>query len=620
MKHTRHKSEFKQRYKWRPLVFFIIFLFISAPFNMETWAQEQISAPADEKELSFKDKLNMEIALDYKNADLLTILRSLSWTYKLNIITSPDIKGKITISLRDVTLKEALEAIVSISGLTYNIRDTIIYISPGDAEAVELISEVIFLKYMKAADAQNLLRKVISKKGDIKMNEVANGLIVTDFPANIQKVKDLLEKLDIAPQQVLIEAKIIDITSTDLEALGVLWNIDYDPLKGGLFSRSTKFDEKLNATVSLAEQSSDLTGGQITLNALTLKGISITATLDALVRDGRAEVLASPSIAVLNGQEARIIIGERYPYKERTQTTTGTTETTRFADIGTTLRVTPQINDDGYITMRVHPEVSSLAAALDAGPRVTTREADTIVRVKSGETMVIAGLIKQVEASSEDKIPFLGDIPFLGFLFKRREHDIERKELAVFITPTILHSREEKEYLSRKDVQREEATASLTGTAELRIVENLFHQAGQLDKGRGIESVRKDKNFRKAQALSLYEHIYYVYPDSMRAPEALYSAGLIYFRHLKDYKSAKQALTYLISDYARTPFAEEARQLYKKIEKTEEREAEKKENDRRKSRQRREKIEKKEEYKKLVLPSKEIRPPRVIDMDILNKE
>jgi type IV pilus secretin PilQ/predicted competence protein len=410
-----------------------------------------------------EDKMDVKISLDYKNADLLTVLRSLSWTYNLNIITSPDIKGKITISLKEVTVKEALEAIITISGLTYTMRNNIIYISPGDAETAEFISEIIFLKYTKAADAQNLLRKTISGKGDIKTDEIANSLIITDYPANIQKFKSLLGKVDVPPRQVLIEAKIVDITSTDLEALGVTWNLKYAPAHG-IFDGDTHLSEEIDTTIDMSEQSSNLTGSQIRIDDLNIRGLTIDATLDALVKDGKADVLASPSIAVLNGQEARIIIGERYPYKERTQTTTGTTETTKFVDIGTTLRVTPQINEDGYITMNVHPEVSSLHTALDAGPRITTREADTTVRVKEGETLVIGGLIKQTEGASEEKIPLLGDIPLLGFLFKRREHDIERKELAVFITPKILYSREEREYLSKRDIQKEEVYVTLTKT------------------------------------------------------------------------------------------------------------------------------------------------------------
>ncbi len=536
----------------------------------DTGPAANVSITADTApEMPFEQRLKMKISVDYKDADLLTVLRSLSWTYKLNIVTSPDIKGKVTISLEDVTVKEALEAIIAVNGLAYSIRKNIIYVSPGDAEAIELVSEVIFLKYMKAADAQNLMRKAVSAKGDIKIDEVANSLIVTDFPSNIQKVKNLLEKVDVAPRQVLIEAKIVDITSTDLEALGVTYNLEYAP-QSGLFDRATHYNEELDYTMNLAEQSSDLTGGQFVLDTLTLKHLTLTATLDALARDGKVHVLASPSIAVLNGQEARIIIGERYPYKERTQTTTGTTETTKFVDIGTTLRVQPQINYDGYITMKVHPEVSSLAAALDAGPRVTTREADTTVRVREGETLVIGGLIKQDDSSSKDKVPYLGDIPLIGALFTRSEHENEQKELAVFITPTILYSRDEKEKeLGYEDSRKHEVFVNLKRPAELNIVEKLYKQARDLDMGRSLTSRGKARKVRKNQALGLYEHIYYEYPDSMRAPQALLYAGKIYLEDYGDYKHAKESFARLISDYPDSGFASKAKELYTMAEEKE---------------------------------------------------
>jgi type II secretory pathway component GspD/PulD (secretin) len=389
---------------------------------------------------------------------------------------------------------------------------------------------------------------MLSSKGDMKINETANNIIITDYRENIDKIRGLIEQTDTAPKQVLIEAKIIDITSSDLKALGVTYNFDYTPNKGGLFDRSTKFQEELDSTVTLAEQSSSLSGGQLLVNTLTLKGLTLDATIDALVRDGKANLLASPSIAVLNGQEARIVIGERFPYKERTQTTSGTTETTKFVDIGTSLKVNPQINEDGYITLSLHPEVSSLQEALDAGPRITTREADTTVRIKEGETLVIGGLISQTDNRSHDKIPLLGDIPILKYLFSRSERDIQQKELAVFITPRILFSHEEQK------------------TANLSAVYKIFDSARALEENQGVESVRKDKQFRMAQAVSRYEMIFNQFPDSEKAPEAKYRVGWIQWNHLKDYKAAKNTFSTLITEYPLSSWANEARKSYELLD------------------------------------------------------
>ncbi|MFH1753539.1 MAG: secretin N-terminal domain-containing protein, partial [Candidatus Omnitrophota bacterium] len=468
--------------------------------------------------------------------------------------------------------EQALEAILTVNGLVYSINNDIIYVSPGGNEVVELKSEVIFMKYTKAAEAIPMIRKTISAKGDVKPDMLANSLIVTDYPVNIQRVKDLLDKIDVAPRQIIIEAKIADITSSDLSHLGVTWEVDYDP-GFGLFDSNALLD--LVGGVALPEQSTSLTGGQFTLSAFDFKGLKLTATIDALIRDGKANLLASPSIAVLNGQEARIIIGERYPIRQRTQTTTGTTESTMFVDIGTTLRVTPQINSDGYITMRVHPEVSSLEEQLDAGPRITTREADTTVRIKEGDTLVIGGLIRQSKQGTIDRIPILGYIPIIGYFFSRREKNDEQKELAVFITPRILRSREEKALLAQQTVEKEEAYINIGKTGQLTVVNQIFEKARALDKGHGVESMYKNTEFRKAQALNLYDSIYSQHPDDVKADDALYHAARIYHVFLKDYAKAKERYKHIIFDYPDSEFFKRAKMYYKNVKKIEKRETEK---------------------------------------------
>lgn len=509
---------------------------------------------------------NQTISLDYKDADINAILRSLAWSYGLNLVTGTDVKGKVTINLKNVTLDEALDAILTASGYVHIRRGNIIYISSGAAEGIDLTSEPVYLKYLKAAEVQNLLRKVISSKGDIKVDEVSNMLIITDFSANVEKIKTLINRIDIPPQQVLIEVKIVDITSKDLENLGVTWSADNKPIgnKGGLFNRNTRFQEELKTTTTLAGPSGSLSGGQFKINTLNFKGLSLTATLDALCQDQKANLLASPSIAVLNNREARIVIGEKVPYKERTQTTTGTTETTKFIDVGTTLRVMPSINADGYITMLIHPEVSSVSALLDAGPRITTREADTTVRVKEGETIVIGGLIKQEDSRTRSKVPLVSDIPIIGLLFSNRSKDQSQTELAVFITPTILYSsREEAKFHGAK--AEEEVYVNIGPTGELSIVYQLFDKADKLDKGLGLESRRKDEKFRKEQSLGIFENIASQFPNSPKAPEALYRAILIRRHYEQDLYKTRDACEKLISNYPESKFVSQAKSLHKEV-------------------------------------------------------
>jgi type IV pilus assembly protein PilQ len=545
------------------------FLFLAAP---PVFAEDAAVSNKETNE-SFQravqkgsDPLTEKISLDYKDADISNILRSLSYTYGLNLVTSTDVKGKMTISLKDVTLAEALDAVLSANGYNYARKGNIIYVSPGSAEGAQLTSEPIVLKYLKAADSQNFLRKVLSPKGDIKVDEVANMLIVTDFQVNIDKLKELLKSVDQAPMQVLIEAKIVDITSKDLHNLGATWTMDYKPAGDtkGLFDRATDYQEELQTTITAAGPSSTISGGQLAVNALTLKGFSASATLDALIQNQKAQLLASPSIVVLNNREARIIIGEKVPYKERTQTPTGTTETTRFIDVGTTLRVTPSINADGYITLNIHPEVSSVSSLLDAGPRITTREADTTVRVKEGETIVIGGLIKQEDNRTRSKIPILGDIPILGYLFGNRSKDQTQTELAVFITPKIMRSREEVLAIGKTPLQ-EEAHVNILAAGKMNLQFGLFEKASHLQHGVGLESQYKEDWQRKREALSLYENVLTQFPDGPKAAEAGYQAAWISFNDIGEPYHAKELCGTIISNYPDSPFAEKARALHEQI-------------------------------------------------------
>ncbi len=166
--------------------------------------------------------------------------------------------------------------------------------------------------------------------------------------------------------------------------------------------------------------------------------VRLEAYLSNLVSEGKGKILSNPHIATMNNQEAKILVGERIPYRETTTTTGGQTETITFYELGIRLTVTPTINPDNKITLKIHPEVSSIGRQTDAGYSILTREADTTVIVGDGETFVIGGLITENELESLSKVPFLGDIPLLNLLFSHRREEKSRSELVVFITPRII--------------------------------------------------------------------------------------------------------------------------------------------------------------------------------------
>lgn len=415
--------------KHRKLFFVFFFLCTILGTSFQSRAKEQTP-------------LINNVIIDYQNANLDSVLKAFAFTYDLNLVITKDIQGKVSASLKNVTIDQALEAMLSVNGYMHTRKDNIIYIIPGAGiEKIGRSTALFHLSYLTAVEARELLSEIVSLKGSIKINEATNSLVITDFPAYIKKIQNILPKIDVPPIQVLIEAKIIDIQSKVFKNFGSTYTLDYSEqseLKG-IFGRNTSSNESLKSTTTLAGPSTSLSGGEVSINAI-LKGFSLNMTIDALVQDNKAHILASPSIATLNGKEARIIIGERFPFLETTRDATGTaTETTKFVDVGTALRVTPLVSPNGWITMKIHPEVSSVSASLSVGPRITTREAESTVRVKDKQTIVIGGLISKKDDRVEGGIPGLKSIPLLGKLFSKRSSDVEETELVVFITPYIIH-------------------------------------------------------------------------------------------------------------------------------------------------------------------------------------
>lgn len=503
------------------------------------------------EKLGLGEKGDTLLSLDFKDTDINTVLQALSQSYGLNVVAGDGVKGKVTVSFRDVTLEQALDNVLKVNGYTYERSNNIIIVRSIKGDK---ISAVLPLKYSSADAVKGMLAKVLSSDGSIEIHKEANALLITDSSTNIKDIKNLLKDIDVAPIQVSIEAKLVDIQSKDLRALGTKFSTDYkDTNIFGHRGSSNKTDEEIKGTFDLATESSTLSGGQFVLNTFSIKHFGVDATIDALISKQKAHLLASPSITTLNNTEAKIIIGEKVPYREETQTPVGTTETTRFVDAGVTLSVTPRVNDDGYITMSIHPEVSSVSEILDAGPRITTREADTVVRVKDGETVVIGGLIKNENNGIRSRIPILGSIPLLGFLFSNRNEDKIQTELAVFITPHIIRPNQ------KQDIETK---------FEPLNAEMLYGRVEDLINRLGVETWDRSKREILREAAALLEQLVVSYPSSDKADDALYQAGMIYYRErlVRDFAKARTKFKILIERYPSSEYAERAAKMLKKIE------------------------------------------------------
>ncbi len=279
-----------------------------------------------------------------------------------------------------------------------------------------------------ASGGQQGGKEAQGSSGDASVDERVNTLILMGPRAAVDRAKEALARIDTAPPQVLIEAKVVEV-STDVDnTLGVLWD----------FSST-----KANFTLSTPNPPDRGNFGTIVFGRLTRDAISISAKLDALFKDNKAHLLANPKLLVLNAKQAQIFIGDEVRYIESVQSTqNGVSVTTGKVNVGIQLNVVAKTNPEGDITLQIHPEVSLITGFLKTPvggeiPQVSRRFADSAVRLRSGETLVIGGLISQRDLKLVQKVPLLGDLPILGYLFKQTNTKRSSSEIMVFLTATL---------------------------------------------------------------------------------------------------------------------------------------------------------------------------------------
>ncbi|MDO8525267.1 MAG: secretin N-terminal domain-containing protein [Candidatus Omnitrophota bacterium] len=304
------------------------------------------------------------------------------------------------------------------------------------------VTKVFELKYAKAADLKAKVADILTKGvGTIQIDERTNKIAVTDLDRRMGEITDMVTAFDDKLQQVLIEAKIVQITLDDNYKLGVDWTAVIQ--KVGQMSKEINIASAFHLA---AQNAFGPPGVQLVVGTLGTTDWGLM--IQALKEIGDTNLLSSPRITALNNQEAKILVGTSQPYATNTVTqTTGLATTATnltFIDIGVKLYVTPTINKDGFVTMKIKPEVSSSTSNYTYGapattvPIVTTTQAETSVTVKDGTTIIIGGLIKDQRTSTVDKIPYLGDIPIIGQVFRKTQKAVQKQELVVFLTPHIV--------------------------------------------------------------------------------------------------------------------------------------------------------------------------------------
>jgi len=377
------------------------------------------------------------VSIVARDAPLQSLLSMLARKERLNIVAATDVAANVTITLDNVALEDALTAILSVAGYTWTQQNNIIYVT-SYAGASRLSPEtqgrrvrVFQLSYVSAEDVATIVQGLLSPVGKVFVNSIVSTdnrraqevVVVEDLPGYMARVAEYIAQIDIPPRQVLIEAHILEVELSADQKHG----IDYDYL-ARIGNSSLRLETK--GFADLAARPAFFA---------TVKGTDLTAVLEAIRNTTNAKTLASPRVLALNGQEARIQVGEQLGFKVTTTTETATLESVNFLDTGVVLRVVPRISCDGQVLMHVKPEISSGEISPETQlPEEDTTQVETDVLLPNGTGVVVGGLIREKNTSIQNKIPFLGDIWLGGLLFQRRNDAKERVEIVIALIPRIV--------------------------------------------------------------------------------------------------------------------------------------------------------------------------------------
>jgi type IV pilus secretin PilQ/predicted competence protein len=405
--------------------------------------------------------------LNFQAAEIRSVVRFLADYGNVNVVVAPAVQGNVTISLRDVTWKQALEII----GQTYDLA--VVYEEAGYIRILpaadyrremtdlkkyqqeqntltEMETRIIKINNSTSSSIVDAVQSLLSPRGKATADPRTNSIVLQEIPENIDKVVEYITKLDQPPKQIKISAQLLEVNSRSLSELGVNWNLngyDGDAIAApsadlyrddnALAGEGANAGDNVNRTRSAVSQNTDYTGsdaaGQFWVRTIQ-DNWDLEARVSALIDDGKGKILAHPEITTIDNSEARIQMGQKVPIKQFDQS--GNTIIT-FEEVGTLLRVTPHITSANKILMHLMPERSTYEFG-QAGVIINTNNAETNVVVENGQTAVIGGLTTQDEIENHIGLPILKDIPLLGYLFSYKHKEITNRDLVIFVTPTIV--------------------------------------------------------------------------------------------------------------------------------------------------------------------------------------
>jgi type IV pilus assembly protein PilQ len=440
-----------------------------APHSEVRGPAPKLQEPAGEPEQApLRERLRKKISVDFRKTPIEDVIRIITEQADVDVVTSPNVKGETTVKLTNVALEEALRSILEVHGFDYVVGNNIIKILPRNEMPQvpeRLATQVFDITYADVNDVVKSLEKFKSETGSVSHIRGTSQILITDKESKVQDIAAFISQVDRMTPQILVEARIYDITSKDNFDLGVQWSagtrtsVNAIGEPNGL--RTDPFTvANFNGTTSKAGRTSaGLRFGWLTSH------VDIDVLLKAQNEKIHAKLLANPRVLVLNDQTATMKIVSEIPYQELTESALGgSIGTTAFREVGVELHVTAHLAArDQMVRLQLKPVFSVVTGQVQvagasgqpfAQPVVDRRETDTTLIVGNGRTIVMGGLRKKEVTRQINKVPLLGDLPLAGALFRFKGEQTVNSELIVFVTPWIV----EQPTLSETESQAYEET------------------------------------------------------------------------------------------------------------------------------------------------------------------
>lgn len=408
-------------------------------------ASQEVSRPE-------KKYTGRKVTLEFSDADIKKIFQLLAEVSNQNILVSDDVTGTISLKLVNVPWDQALDVILENKGLGMQKEGNIVQIRPRskmkslDDEAVEMrlteekkmpLSTVIFdINFAGLSEIETQFRNLKSKRSDssISSDTRTNKIIVVDIDPNINKMRKLLEELDIPEKQVMIEARIVEASSTFARDIGVKWGFGYTDGSasfGNINAAAGTMGGVVSGILPTATTGGIATG--VSFGKL-LSNFQLDMRLSAAASVGQIKIVSTPKVMTVNNKAAKISQGQMIPYQNTSSTDGAKTE---FIEAALSLEVTPHITADGSVNMKI--KASNNTAGVGSPPPINKKEATTELVVRDGETTVIGGIYVDSDTEGETGVPYLSDVPLFGNLFKSNSKNKVKNEMLIFITPRILN-------------------------------------------------------------------------------------------------------------------------------------------------------------------------------------